>query len=297
MRYVLYGILLIGGVGFGADFRDLIREFITHGIPDAWEEHVAANRCYQAIRNAFWVALGFPILFTVIAIAISRYNMLMAQAFITVGVSISFLIMGALLIVADIFAAVAIGISPLGENTRTRLQRIRRGFKKLVALGMSWVLFVGYILFMIGLEASIWAITASVWAIILYGMASYAFSLPITWIQPLMTNTGIWSFVAIFTVMTAMTFSTTQKYAAEIGLNPGKFVRRGVVDTSIFSTGEEAYQKRRYELCVKELGEKQTAMSTAQNVQALDNARKEYEERKKECFMPSQSGTDKTIRK
>ncbi len=285
MRYVLYGLLLIGGFGFGADFRNWIRTFVTVGIPNAWENNIATNRCYRAFRNALWIAVALPILWTIFALIIARYSVDVAQWFMVMGVLPSFFIFGKLLILAGVFAGIAVAISPFREATRERLQKIRRGFERLVGLGMLWVLFVGFILFMVGLEASWWALTASIWAIVIYGMATYVFKLPVTWLESVMTNTGLWSFIVIFALTILMIFSPTRKFAASAGINPGKFVHGGVVDVSAFTSAEKTAQRRIQELCGgKAIQDILDAIAKAPTPKAVREQQEILKKRQHECL-------------
>lgn len=285
MRYVLWGILLIGGVAFGADFRNWIWTFVTVGIPNAWEDNVETRRCYRAILYAAWFAAVLPLIWTISALIIARWSIGIAEWYVLTAVFPSCAIFGALIAVAGIATDIVIGLSPLGGNSRQRLQRIRRGFQRLFAFGILWVIIVELIILLVGLEASLWALAVSVLSIVGYGVASYAFKLPFTWLEPFMTKTTLWTFFAVVSLVILMMFSPTRKIAARIGLNPGKFVHRGVVDVDAFTKADKAAQHKIAELCgPKAIQDITDAIAKAQTPKVVREQQEILKKRQQECL-------------
>ncbi|GEM_PF-5569794 len=285
MRYLLYGILVVGGIGFGRDFRNWIWTFVTQGVPNAWENNVATNRCYRAILYTAWFAAVLPLVWTIFALIIARWSTDVAEWWILMAVFPSGAIFGALLISSGVAASIAISISPLRGSSRERLQRIRRGFERLFAFGIMWVLVVELIILLVGLEASLWALAVSVLSIVGYGVASYAFRLPISWLEPFMTKTTLFTFITVVLLVILMLFSPTRKLAASIGINPGRFVHRGIVDVDAFTAAQKAAQRKIAELC----GENaiQDILRAITNTTSLSEVHKQQEilkKRQQECL-------------
>lgn len=279
-------LLVVGSLIWGRDFLSMLYTFTTSGIPTAWDRHVAANRYYRAFKTAFKIAIGLPILGTVMALFCARSHLYMNYAQLSVFITFlpSAAIFGVLLFLANVFAAIATTLFVPEEERRQAVREIRVGLQREVSVYLSWELTIGYIFFLIGTDATLWVLGVSVWGIILYVVVTYAFNWRVAWAPYVMATLGLGGLVVMIILLVVMIFPTSRRYAASWGIKPGKFVHMGVVDTTTFIDADKEVATKLKELCEIDVNEIKSKIIKAQDTTALLSYQKQLRKKEQECL-------------
>jgi len=282
---ILSILLVLGGAIWGRNFFAMVWTFITVGIPTVWDDHIAANRYYRAFTTIFRVAVALPIIGTALALFIARSEDIGTARFVIfMTFAPSAMIFGALLFLANVFAAIGAALFVPGEERRQAIREARIGLVREVSVYLAWELLIGYVLLLVGVDATMAILGISVWGIILYSVACYAYNWPVAWAPYVMTTVGLGVFIATTALVIVMMFPVGRKYAASWGIDPGIFVHGGVMDTSVFTDADKEAARRIHALCTTEVTNIKTNITNAKTVADVKKLQRQLRQREQECF-------------
>lgn len=279
-------VLGIGGLAFHRTFYTLARTFLTTGIPDAWNDHVANSDYWRAFHYAIKVGAILPITGTLLALWIARSDTDLARSFVIFAFLPSAAIFGAILISASVFAQIGTALFVPGGDNRQAVKETRIGIQMEASGYLMWELMVGLFLYEIGIDATMKAIVVSVWGLILYGLAAYRYGWRVTWTPYVATWLGLGTCIVVATILTAMlVYPHSREYAATVGIDPGRILHKGaVVDTSDFIKAREMVRAKMSEICAqKALSNTAAALAKAKTVAEVKAVKEALEKAQKDC--------------
>ncbi|MEK7099466.1 MAG: hypothetical protein AAB916_03020 [Patescibacteria group bacterium] len=303
LTIVLWVGLLGGWLMYGRPFLAVLGNHITNGVPQVWRAAMA-NRYSLAARRGISFALVFTIIGIVLGLWSARNNTEAGQIIIYVSFVVSFLIVKVIASLISVFASALVKLLPVGEQTEEAMQDIRAGLKKRVDVALAFHIFTALSFVTLGVFVPIGIDAIVVLAIIAYYQVSDAYDVPVTWAPSFMMGVSITEAIVLVILSGLSVLPMTRPYVNAVGIDPLRFVHRGVVDASGFEAAQADRRAKLKQICGAEIGalqksinaidptKEETDVKTGIKSQVVDpKARENYtrytrelEEKKKSCF-------------
>lgn len=284
---LIFAIEILLGLGtlvLGKPFLAMIWNFVTNGVPNAWQNNVATNRYYWVFKNTLKAALVVPILGSSAGLLVAhQISTDKGQEIIFLSVALSVILLLPLLFLTNVFAAIAIALFPVppGE-TKNEMTRLRKGFHIYVLRGIAWEIFLAVIVIGVGVHAPRFTLALGALAAAGYFITTEAYHWQVKWVPHVMVATYL------IMLLVGGVISMPRSVGATFGINLRSPFMTGV-ETHRFDAAEREYFAKLRAKCTKEVDAITTALRTvniddANALKTLTDKLEDFNKKEKECL-------------
>lgn len=274
----LFWILFAAGYAWwGRPFVSLAWSTVVHGLPKILRDELESNRFVRTVMMGVMSAVLLWVCGMSLGFALTRgEDATVGQTFMLVSTVVSSWIVLLARFLGGTTLAILIPLSPLPQRTKTRLTRIRKGIGAYVLLGVSFQLFVTLGMLLVGAYTQTWVVVVFLFVLFGYLVTSKAYNLEITWLPGLKINTQVTIMFGVLGLVGLCIIPYTRtRIVAALGLSPGNFVNRSVVDTTALDGANKAQRVSRREICNAQLDAVRKALKEIRpTVESTDSAGK-----------------------
>ena len=271
---LLFWIAFAGAYAWwGRPFGTLAWSVLVHGIPRVLRDEIAANRFVRAVFSGIFLAVLLWVCGMSLGFAMTRGD----DATVGQTLMLTTTILSSWIVLIGRFLggttlAILIPLSPLPQRAKTRLTRIRKGVGSYVLYGVSFQLFITLAMLLVGAYTKTWVVVVFFFVLMGYLVTSKAYRLPITWLPGLKIHTQVTLMFVILGIVGLCVIPVTRSYViAGIGLSPGNFVNKSVVDTTALDDANKARKKTRREICNIQINALKKAMEEIKPTMEIDD--------------------------